>query len=191
MAKQLLAQRWTNRVLGSTDCGWRKMKINRTIWRNAGASKRAFTLIETMVGVGVLGIATISLFAGFGSGFSLMQVTRENLRATQILVQRMEAIRLYTWTQLQTTNYFPLTFSEYYDPLSGSNSIVYTGKVVDATGNVAMPGVPPVSSGLPDTYRTNLALVRIQLTWTSGGKLRTREMQTYVARNGIQNYIFD
>lgn len=154
--------------------------------------QRAFSLVEVMVGVLVLGIVTVSLYAGFGSGFSVMQLTRENLRATQILMQRMETIRLYTWSQLKNTNYFPLTFTESYDPLAGTNSIVYTGKVINAAGNVAPPAPPDaVSSGLPPAYRTNMALVRIQVTWTSSGRLRTREMQTYVARYGIQNYIYN
>ena len=144
-----------------------------------------------MVGIGVLGIVTISLYAGFGFGFSVMQQTRENLRATQILVQQMETIRLYTWTQLKDTNYFPLTFTESYDPLAGTNTIIYRGKVLDAGGNVVAPTSPPASSALPDAYRTNMALVRIQISWTSGNTSRQREMQTYVARYGIQNYIFN
>jgi type II secretory pathway pseudopilin PulG len=161
------------------------------IGQTSRASQYAFTLVETIVGVGILGIVTVSLYAGFGSGFSLMQVTRENLRATQILMQRMETIRLYTWTQLQDTNYFPLTFTERYDPLAGTNSIVYSGKVLDASGNVAVPSSPPASSDLPDSYRTNMALVRIQVTWTSSGVLRSREVQTYVARYGMQNYNYN
>jgi type II secretory pathway pseudopilin PulG len=165
------------------------MKLPRP--QTAGVFHSAFTLVETMVGVGVLGIATLSLIAGFSSGFALLQLTRENLRATQILMQRMETIRLYTWTQLQDPNYFPLTFSENYDPLSGANTLVYSGTVIDAAGNVAAPGAPTADSGLPDAYRTNMALVRIQVTWTSGGVLRSREMQTYVARYGLQSYIYN
>ncbi|MBI3850607.1 MAG: prepilin-type N-terminal cleavage/methylation domain-containing protein [Verrucomicrobia bacterium] len=158
----------------------------------SSALRGAFSLVEVMVGVLVLGIVLISLYAGFGSGFLVMQVTRENLRATQILMQRMETIRLYTWAQLHDTNYFPLTFIESYGPTAGTNSTVYTGKVINAAGNVAVPGPPDaVSSGLPDAYRTNIALVRIQITWPSSGTLRTREMQTYVARSGIQRYIYN
>ena len=167
------------------------MTIKLSTRRIPRAWRCAFTLVETMVGVGVLGIVTISLYAGFGSGFSIIQVTRENLRATQILTQRMETIRLYTWSQLQNTNYFPLTFTERYDPLAGTNSIVYSGKVLDAAGNLAVPAPPPPSSGLPDSYRTNMALVRIQVTWTSSGVLRSREVQTYVARYGMQNYFYN
>ena len=144
-----------------------------------------------MVGVGVLGIATISLFAAFSSGFAIIQLTRENLRATQILMQRMETIRVYNWTQIHDANYFPLTFTEKYDPLGGAGGIIYTGRVVNAAGIVAAPAPPDALSGLSDAYRTNMALVRIQVSWTSGGKLRTREMQTHVARYGIQNYIYN
>lgn len=168
-----------------------KMKTKAPLSQARGEFRHAFTLVETLVAVGVLGITTLSLFAGFGSGFALIQVTRENLRATQILVQRMETVRIYTWSQLQDTNYFPLTFTEYYDPLAGASGLTYTGSVLNASGSVAFPAPPGVSSALPDAYRTNMALVRIQVAWTSDGKLRTREMQTYVARYGIQNYIYN
>src|SRR5262249_46209086 len=62
-----------------------------------GASVSAFTLMETMVAVLVAGILLPTLYAGFAAGFSLVQMTRENLRATQIMVQRMEAVRLASY----------------------------------------------------------------------------------------------
>ena len=35
-------------------------------------------------------VIAIALFAGFSSGFRVVQITRENLRATQIMVEWME-----------------------------------------------------------------------------------------------------
>src|SRR3954468_16463899 len=58
------------------------------------ASVSAFTLIETVVATMLAGIMLPTLYAGLASGFSIVQAARENLRATQILVQRMEAVRL-------------------------------------------------------------------------------------------------
>src|SRR5437870_2411713 len=55
------------------------------------------TLVEVMVSLAVLGFMVISLYAGFSSGFAVVRVARENLRATQILAERMEVIRLIKW----------------------------------------------------------------------------------------------
>ena len=57
----------------------------------------AFSMIEILVAMVVLGIMFVSLYSGFSSGFAVVQLARENLRATQILQEKMETIRLYTW----------------------------------------------------------------------------------------------
>ena len=98
--------------------------------RNA-QSTAAFALLEVVIAAFALGVVLLALFASLSSGFSIIQSARENLRATQILVQRTEAIRLYNWTQILDTNYLKPTFIEYYDPQSSSNSVGtrYTGFV--------------------------------------------------------------
>src|SRR5438874_9259892 len=49
---------------------------------------RAFTLVEVMVGVGILSIIFTSVCLGLSQGFSVVQVARENLRATEILQEK-------------------------------------------------------------------------------------------------------
>ena len=71
----------------------------------------------------ILGFVATSLYGAFSAGFCVIQSTRENLRATQILVQKMEAVRLFTWSQVaDTTNYLKATFTEPYDPLGTNNN---------------------------------------------------------------------
>src|SRR5579859_5330319 len=77
----------------------------------------AFTIADVVVAVFVLGTIGGTFCIGLSSGFYVLQTTREDLRATQIMMQKIEAIRLCTWSEL--TNF---TFQESYDPLSGSNS---------------------------------------------------------------------
>lgn len=60
----------------------------------------AFTLVETLVAMAILTMMALSLYAGLSSGFLILKTTREELRATQVLAQKMEAIRLCTWSQL-------------------------------------------------------------------------------------------
>src|SRR6185436_18315970 len=98
-------------------------------WRRRGEA--AHSLPEAVIAALVVGIMTVSLYAGFSSGFTMMRSTREDLRANQILVGRLESLRLYRWDQLQDTNYVSRSFTEYYDPSGLTNSsagTIYAGK---------------------------------------------------------------
>ena len=148
---------------------------------------RGYTLIEVMVAVGLMGLVTVSLYAGFSFGFGVIQSTRDNLRATQILVRRAEAIRLYTWSQvMNTNNYLVPSFVEYYDPSGGGSNALgtaYHGQI-----RSEIPGE------LPEAYRTNTRTITVTLQWTNsiGGRprLTSKSIQTRVARYGMQNYIY-
>lgn len=156
--------------------------------KSAHHGDHAYSLPEVMITVLLVAAMVISLYAGFTSGFAVIQLARENLRATQILMQRMETIRLYRWGDqlLDTTNYLKPTFVELYDPsgkVTNSAGARYTGKV-DLS-------IPP---NLPAAYQTNMRAITVTVYWTnySGTNkiLRARQMQTYAAKHGMQNYIF-
>ena len=123
-----------------------------------------------------------TLFAGLASGFSMVQSSREDLRATQILVQRMEAIRLSPYTALSNPAAYPTNVSEYYSPCGQTNGSGGT------TYNVSYNWTTGLSS-LPPSYRSNLVLVTVTATWNSGKRQQSRSMQSYVARYGIQRYV--
>src|ERR1044071_1652450 len=89
----------------------------------ARSSEKAFTLAEVLVAVGVIAVLFVTLYIAMAFGFAVTRSERENLRATQILVERMEGFRLFTWDQLSDTNLNPLTFTKDYYPLAtGSQS---------------------------------------------------------------------
>ena len=52
----------------------------------------------------------------------------------------------------------------------------------------------PAGGDLPEAYRTNMRTITVTVYWTNynGAKaiVHRREMQTRVARNGMQNYIW-
>ena len=128
-----------------------------------------------------LAIMVVTLYVGFSSGFAVVHLARENLRATQIMMQKMEAIRLCSWSQL--TN---VSFVDCYNPLATSNDAPraeYNGTI--SVGTLA--GIPDLAA-----YKTNLRLVTITVYWTnfSVGKpvVRSRQLETHVARYGLQNY---
>jgi len=146
--------------------------------------KSAYTIVEVLVSVFLLGIMLVSLYGGFTAGFAVVQLARENMRATQIMVQRMETMRLYTWQQfLGTNNYLKPAFTDRYDPSSASAGTVYLG-FVSTNG--------PFVSGA--NYTTNMRAVKVELFWTNyihgttNRIVRKRQMQTHVARYGMQQY---
>src|SRR5215467_5935786 len=88
---------------------------------------RGYTLVEVMVAVGILGIMVVSLYAGFSSGFAILRTSRERTRATQVLLQKVEAIRMCSWSQLPS---FPRNFQEPLDPrATNGTSAFYYGNV--------------------------------------------------------------
>ena len=142
-----------------------------------------FSLVEVLIGSAIVGIFFLSFFAMTGTGFNMVKSSRENLRATQIILNRMEGVRLFNWDQLSDTNKLPPTFTESYDPSStnGNTGTVYTG-----TMTVTTPAMNPTS-----TYASNgVKQVTVSLTWNSGGMNHTRTMSTYISRYGAQNYVF-
>ena len=156
---------------------------NRPGSRLAGV---AYTLVEVIVAVSLLSIIFVSLYGGMSSGFAVTRVSRENLRATQILLERMEGIRLFNWDQLVYSNWIPAHFTNWYYPLTNaaaneSPGIMYLGSM-EVSRN---PSLSPASS-----YSFKMCAVTATVRWTSAGIPRTRSITTYVARNGIQNYVF-
>ncbi len=139
---------------------------------------------EAMIAVLLAAIMLLALYGCFASGYSMLTVSRENLRATQILQQRIERVRLCTFKQIKDPAINPPLVTEYYAPAAQgiSPGVNYTVSFLTA--------VPPMGS-VPEGYRTNMLLVTVGATWTSGKVKRTRSMQTYVALNGIENYVSD
>jgi Tfp pilus assembly protein PilV len=140
------------------------------------------SLPEAIVAVCLAGMMLISLYAGFSTGFTLVRSARENLRATEILTQRTEALRLYNWSQLNDAkNYLRTTFTERYNPAGETNGTC--GAVYHGTVELDVP------ADLPAAYRDRLRLVTLTLTWTNQNAQKPivsrRQMQTYVSRYGL------
>ena len=145
-------------------------------------TRAGFTLVETIVATFVAAIVLLTFYGSLAAGFSVLKLTREDLRATQIILQRMEAIRLSAFNTLQNPAEYPVTFTEYYSEsgkTNGSGGAAYT---------ISYKCGPP-QPGLPPSYRADMLQITVQASWNSGGVQRTRSMQTYVSKYGIQRYV--
>ena len=173
------------------------MKLgHRTAWfrtamrlspRSRSSATRAYTLVEVLISMFIVALMLTSLYAGFSSGFTIVKLSRENLRATQIMVQKTESIRIFKWSQVTNSSYLNTSFIDYYNP-SGTNN-----NTSGATYQGFVSLVSPTAVGTD--YQTNMRAITISLYWTNSvgnGNVivRNRQMQTYVARYGMQDYIY-
>jgi type II secretory pathway pseudopilin PulG len=155
---------------------------NRRIRRKLIA---AFSLVEVSVAMGIIGTTTVALFSGFTTGFFTMQMARENLRATQIMIERTETLRLYSWDQITLPGFIQPTFTEKYDPNATTEAQGLT-----YSGTVQIEDVPITTIPITTPYRDDMRMVTVSLNWKTGEINRNRSFTTYIARNGLQNYIY-
>jgi len=154
-------------------------------------------MVEVVVCSGIMAVVFVALYGGISYGFRMLQLARENLRANQILIEKLETIRLYTWEQVNSNGFIPAAFQEAFYPLDSSNVVVNMdggngeAQIVDPStvglvfhGSISLSNAP-----VSETYSNNMKLVTISVTWTNKGMARTRSMNSYLSEYGMQNYI--
>ena len=139
----------------------------------------AFSLTEAVVALAVGGIMIVSLYSGMTSASFSMRMAREDARATQIMLDKIEVVRLCSWEQINDKKFMPSTFTTPIYPELGTNGPLMTG-------TLTIDKVPT----LPVTYKDAVALVTVRVTWGEKGKMqRSRQMSTYVSQHGITKYL--
>ncbi len=148
----------------------------------------AFSLIECVVAISVIMISFLTIFGCLTFGFTVTQLSRENLRATQILLDKMEGVRLYSWTQITNSSFLTPVFTNWFYETNDIGQLNAAGNGVLYTGLVSVTQVPFSTS-----YTNTMVLVTVKVGWTSSGKniAKTRTMQTLVGEFGLQNYIYN
>src|ERR1043166_2228912 len=130
--------------------------FDQTAKQTLSHKQNGHTLVEVMVASTLLAFMVISLYAGISSGFAVIRVARENLRATQILQERMEVLRLIKWSDV-APGFIPTTFVASYsatDPVTApAGDLTYTGTVNITNAPVA-----------DTTYADSLRMIQIDLT---------------------------
>lgn len=147
-----------------------------------GASLRtraAFSLIEVLVAMGVVGILIVSLYAAIASSISWVRICGENEQVTQILSDKLDAVRLYNWTQINSNGFVPTSFTLGIDPLLTNSTPYYTGTI----------SIAQAPNPMNAYYKSTLLQVTVRIDWVSGSRPQTRSMDTYVAKYGLQSYI--
>ena len=149
---------------------------------NKGRGRRGFTLTEVLVSLAVSGFLFVSLYAGLAQGTTSLKSAREKLRATQILAEKLEVIRLYNWDQVNTAGFIPTTFTEYQYPSLDTNSTAL-GLVYKGTITIGPAAVHP-------KYTNTMRNVSISLSWANGAMTNTETMATLISEFGVQRYVY-
>jgi len=112
-----------------------------------------------------------------------VQLARENLRATQILQEKMETMRVYNWDQINASGFVPTTFSEPFYAVDEDDNGGF-----NYTGSVLITNAPASLSST--SYASDLRMVIIQVQWTVGEAVRRREARSLVSQYGLHSYVY-
>jgi len=168
------------------------MKIDATAHapqkKPKAATVAAFTLIEVIMGAAVIGVVMITIFSIVTVGLFITGTSRENLRATQIMLDKMEGLRLYTPEQLTNGHVLVPSFTNWYVETNNIGMTNAQGYGVQYTGVITIS--PVIFS---TSYSSNMSMVTVSVGWVSLGQgaiSHTRSMSTFYSTQGLENYVY-
>ncbi len=133
--------------------------------------------------VAFVGVVVTFLYGVFSAGFPVIQSARQDLRTTQMVMQKAEALRLFTSSQVcEASNQRVPVSVEPNDPSAARRN----------PGSVQSAGY--LSAHLANAARSQTHTVTVTLCSTNadGAKpvVHRREVQMRLARNGMPKYIW-
>jgi type II secretory pathway pseudopilin PulG len=149
------------------------------------AQSRGFSLVEAVVGMALLGLVCMALFSGLCNSTFSVQLTRENLRATQIMAEKLDTIRLYSWKQLTNATYIREDFKRPLHPPDASSPPQTNSPAAVYEGTIYIDPAP-----ISEVYGKDMRLVTVELRWKTGDLQRNRKMSTLISRYGTYKYIY-
>ena len=144
-------------------------------------AQAAFTLVEILVSTAILSVMAVALYGGISFCFANITLARQNLRATQIALEKMEIMRMYSWDEVNSNGFVPVNFTAPYYPTSGGNTnggLTYYGTTVITNLNLGTP------------YAVDMRQVIVTLNWTNKTVRQSLQMSTYISQYGMQHYIY-
>jgi type II secretory pathway pseudopilin PulG len=144
-------------------------------------TEHGVTLVDVIMAIALLGVMAGGVLGCFRYGLFVMQLARENQRATQILLAKIETIRLYNWDQVTSNGFIPTTFTDVYDPQTTNTA----QQGATYSGTMAISNFPFASS-----CAANLRQLTVTLNWTTRSVPHTRSVTTFIAKDGMQPYVY-
>src|SRR5688572_20340543 len=141
---------------------------------------KAFFLLEATIGMSLLGLIFMAMYTGLVSTTFSVQLSRENLRATQIMAEKLDTIRLYGWKKIVEDPYYlsapfypPVYSDDPSTPGDDATTRVFTGEILVEPAPITEP------------YAVDLRMITVELTWATGKMQRKRTMSTLVSKQGL------
>ena len=164
------------------------MRISVSVNKSGRLRETAFSLIEVIMAAAVMAVVFVSIFAIMTIGLFISGTSRENLRATQVMLDKMEGLRLYSPTQLTNTTLLASSFTNWSCETNNIGMPNAQGYGVQYTGVIT---IAPVS--FTTSYSSNMQEVTVNIGWVSGGQgniAHTRSLSTFYANQGLYNYVW-
>jgi prepilin-type N-terminal cleavage/methylation domain-containing protein len=140
-----------------------------TMSRFQSNSQAGFTLMESLIASIILGLALGSILAISSHSYRYLSDIRLMARSSQVLQQKMEDLRLLSWSDLQAA---PTNFTDSVHPG------IFQGTLSRAAYDW--------SGGVPTAARVTLTV-----TWTNRNQqVSTNSLTTIMANGGLNKYIF-
>jgi Tfp pilus assembly protein PilV len=165
------------------------MRIKGNKGQQGRRNREAFTLMEVLISVLIMAVVFATVFLTMSVGLTMSQSSRENLRATQIMMDKMEGVRLYNWSQLTNGTFLVSSFTNQFYETNNIGLLNAQGSGPTYTGAVVV-----ANCSFSNTYSSNMRTVTVTIGWTSGRNGTTyhsRSMMTYVSMMGLQNYVYN
>jgi Tfp pilus assembly protein PilV len=137
-------------------------------------STGGFTIMEVALAATVLALTLTGMIGVIESGSRMLDLSRKQTMASQILSDEIQQLRLQSWTTIVGYPTAATTMSVDPSFSSAANSNFTCSRTVSVLKND--------NNGNP-----NLIFVQFTITWTTGfnGRTYTRTASTYVSNNGL------
>jgi prepilin-type N-terminal cleavage/methylation domain-containing protein len=136
-------------------------------------SRRAYTLIEVMVALMVLGLTIASTIMALRSGFSMIETARDQTMVSQILQSEIETLRLKNWKELSLLPSEQVFVIESDFDTNVASRFRCVRRIRDARAGA------------------QVKIVELQATWrTSNGVERELTYKTRISRMGLNDYYY-
>ena len=148
-------------------------------------AKAGTSFLDTLMGTAIFGTMFVSVCTGVGAGLKSTEVSRQNARAAQILIGKLECLRVLNWPDLSAPGALATTFTAPYE-MDGATAKTL-GMNVSSTNAFFQGKLSLKPSTTGESYSTNVLQVTAEVTWSFASRNFSRSVETLISAHGIQN----
>ncbi len=132
---------------------------------NLNKNNQGFTLIEVLIGIFILSIATLTIYSLYNMSLKILWESKAKVTATQLANQKMEMARNLTYNQVGTLGGIPTGLIPPVEIIT-RNGIEFSVNTFVSYIDDPFDGTAS-STTTPDTLSADYKQVRVEVNWTS------------------------